>query len=60
MADVPREHWSGRAGFVARVRALGIEIPVDALDRAFDRFQELANHKRIVDDGDLRAIFAAL
>ena len=51
---------SGRAGFVARVRELGVEIPLDGLDRAFDRFQAVANHKRIVDDDDLRAICAAL
>ncbi len=49
---------SGRAGFVARVEALGIEVPVDGLDAAFDRFQTLANGRRVVDDDDLRAIFA--
>jgi 2-isopropylmalate synthase len=51
---------SGRAGFVARVRALGIDIPVDGLDRAFGRFQALAEQQPIVDDTDLRTIFAAL
>ena len=51
---------SGRAGFVARVGALGLVLPVDTLDRAFDRFQELANHKPEVDDDDLRRICAAL
>jgi len=44
---------SGRAGFVARIRALGIELPIDGLDRAFERFQDLANHKSVVTDDDL-------
>ncbi len=49
---------SGRAGFVARVAALGLSLPGDCLDRAFDRFQELANRKREVGDEDLRRICA--
>jgi 2-isopropylmalate synthase len=49
---------SGRAGFVERVRRLGIEAPADGWDRAFDRFQQVANHKRVVEDDDLRALFA--
>ncbi len=49
---------SGRAGFVARVAALGLSLPGDGLDRAFDRFQELANRKREVGDEDLRRICA--
>jgi 2-isopropylmalate synthase len=51
---------SGRAGFVARVSALGIELPPDGLDRAFDRFQKLANGKPVVNDDDLLAICTAL
>lgn len=50
---------SGRAGFVARVEALGIDVPVDGLDAAFERFQVLANERRVVDDDDLRSLFAA-
>jgi 2-isopropylmalate synthase len=50
---------SGRAGFVSRIRALGIEVPAIDLDRAFDRFQELANRQRVVEDEDLRRICAA-
>jgi 2-isopropylmalate synthase len=50
---------SGRAGFVSRVRALGIQLPEDGLDRAFDRFQEVANHCPFVDDDALREICAA-
>jgi 2-isopropylmalate synthase len=49
---------SGRAGFVARVRALGIPLPRD-LDAAFERFQALANERRVVHDDDLRALFVA-
>jgi 2-isopropylmalate synthase len=49
---------SGRAGFVARIAALGLSLPGDCLDRAFDRFQELANGKREVGDEDLRRICA--
>ena len=49
---------SGRAGFVARIAALGLSLPGDGLDRAFDRFQELANRKREVGDEDLRRICA--
>ena len=51
---------SGRAGFAARVRALGIDVPVDELEHAFERFQVLANRRAVVDDADLCAIFAAL
>ena len=47
---------SGRAGFVSRIRTLGIVITEGGLDRAFDRFQEVANHRRQVDDEDLREI----
>jgi 2-isopropylmalate synthase len=50
---------SGRAGFVARLRALGVALP-ENLDRAFERFQALADRQRVVDDADLRAILAAL
>jgi 2-isopropylmalate synthase len=47
---------SGRAGFVARVRALGFSLSDAALERAFERFQRLADGKPIVDDADLTAI----
>ena len=51
---------SGRAGFAARVAALGIDLPSDGLDSAFGRFQEIANGKPVVNDDDLRAICTAL
>jgi len=47
---------SGRAGFVARVQALGYALTDTALERAFERFQRLADGKAVVDDADLRAI----
>src|SRR5262245_45741963 len=47
---------SGRAGFVARVRALGFALSDAALERAFERFQHLADNKPIVDDADLTEI----
>jgi len=51
---------SGRAGFVARVRALGLRFPEAGVEAAFERFQALADRKREVDDDDLRGLFAAL
>jgi 2-isopropylmalate synthase len=47
---------SGRAGFAARVRALGIDLPGDSFSQAFERFQKLADEKREVCDEDLREI----
>jgi len=47
---------SGRAGFAARVRALGIELPGDGFSQAFERFQRLADERREVRDEDLREI----
>jgi 2-isopropylmalate synthase len=44
---------SGRHGFAARVRALGIELTPGALERAFERFKAVAEQKREVEDEDL-------
>ena len=49
---------SGRAGFDARLRELGIDLDGEAFDRAFERFQALAARTREVCDDDLRAIGA--
>lgn len=49
---------SGRAGFAERVRALGLELPEEAMCRAFERFQVAANEMPEVVDEDLRAICA--
>lgn len=50
---------SGRAGFVARASALGFQLTDAALDRAFDRFQRLADGKPVVDDADVVSICSA-
>jgi len=50
---------SGRGGFAARVRALGIGLPGDSFGHAFDEFQRIANGKNEVVDDDLRRICAA-
>ena len=47
---------SGRAGFLARVHALGIALPPDGIEAAFQRFQAVANGRPEVSDGDLAAI----
>ncbi len=49
---------SGRAGFAARVRALGIDLPGDTFSQAFERFQRLADSRREVRDEDLRELCA--
>ncbi len=49
---------SGRAGLRSRLMDLGYELDDEEFTRAFQRFQELADHKTIVDDRDLEAIVA--
>lgn len=50
---------SGRAGFVARARRLGFCLSDGALERAFERFQVLADTKPEVNDDDLMEICSA-
>ena len=47
---------SGRAGFASRVRALGIEPSEAALERAFARFQALADGRSEIADEELVAL----
>ena len=47
---------SGRAGFRSRLEDLGFEIDGDEFNAAFNRFQQLADRKTVVDDRDLEAI----
>jgi 2-isopropylmalate synthase len=47
---------SGRAGFASRVEALGIALTPDALERAFARFQALADDRNEIADAELHAI----
>jgi len=49
---------SGRAGFAARVRTLGIGLEAGALEAAFVRFQALADERREIFDDDIRALCA--
>ena len=51
---------SGRAGFVARVRTLGIEIGDADLDAAFERFQQVADGQGSVEDPQLVEICSAV
>lgn len=50
---------SGRAGFVERARRLGFCLSDGALERAFERFQVLADTKPEVNDDDLMEICSA-
>ena len=47
---------SGRHGFAARVRALGIELHGPAFERAFARFKDVAACRPEVGDAELRAL----
>jgi 2-isopropylmalate synthase len=47
---------SGRAGFIARARALGLELGGVRFERAFEHFQALADKKAELSDDDVRAI----
>ncbi len=49
---------SGRAGLRSRLNDLGYELDDEEFSLAFQRFQELADHKTTVDDRDLEAIVA--
>ena len=51
---------SGRAGFVSRIRELGFDLTDDALTKAFERFQALADDQPVVGDAELREICAAV
>jgi 2-isopropylmalate synthase len=49
---------SGRHAFRARLQELGYELSPDELNRAFARFKELADKKKVVDDRDIEALVA--
>ncbi|HEY3595593.1 MAG TPA: 2-isopropylmalate synthase [Polyangiaceae bacterium] len=50
---------SGRAGFAARVRELGWRASSDQLERAFGRFQILADTRREVSEADVASLCLA-
>ena len=47
---------SGRHALAARLKDLGVELEVGALDKAFKKFKDLADKKKEVYDEDLMAI----
>ena len=49
---------SGRHAFKARLTALGVELNDEELDKAFNRFKNIADKKKQVYDEDLLAIVA--
>jgi 2-isopropylmalate synthase len=49
---------SGRHAVADALAKLGFDLSGDALDRAFDRFKEVADRKQRVTDADLEAIVA--
>jgi len=49
---------SGRAGFAARVGALGLSVKGGAFEAAFARFQAVADERREIFDDDIRALCA--
>lgn len=44
---------SGRHGLVYRLKALGIDLPREKLDRVFVKFKDLADRKKQINDADL-------
>jgi len=49
---------SGRHAFRARLEALGYQMPEEEIHRAYSRFLEIADKKKVVQDEDLEAIVA--
>lgn len=47
---------SGRHAFIQRLKELGYELPSEDLNRAFDRFKDLADRKKEITDRDIEAI----
>ncbi len=49
---------SGRHAFRKRLEELGYQLSTDELNRAFERFKELTDKKKVVSDRDLEALVA--
>lgn len=47
---------SGRHAFSERLKELGFELPEEELDKAFQRFKDLADKKKDITDADLEAL----
>lgn len=48
---------SGRAGFLARLRDLKLQVTSEQLEKIYPQFQELADRERSVSDEQLRALW---
>jgi 2-isopropylmalate synthase len=48
---------SGRHALDARLRNLGYNLQRDELERAYREFLQIADRQKVVEDGDLRALF---
>jgi 2-isopropylmalate synthase len=49
---------SGRHAFKTRLQALGYDLPKEQLDQVFERFKQLCDKKKVVDDRDIEALIA--
>ncbi len=49
---------SGRHAFNARLQSLGYDLTREQLDQVFDRFKQVCDKKKVVDDRDLEALIA--
>lgn len=56
-SQLPLGPRSGRAAVKARLEKLGLSIESDQLPAFFDRFKELADEKKRVEDQDLQALY---
>lgn len=50
---------SGRHAFRHRLGRLGLEVPPDRLDHAWEEFLRVADHRKVVTDADLHELFSA-
>ena len=50
---------SGRAAFKDKLEKLGFKLDKDEIDRAFERFKELADKKKDIYDDDIRALITS-
>ena len=49
---------SGRHAFNTRLEAMGYELTREQLDQVFERFKQVCDKKKVVDDRDLEALIA--
>jgi 2-isopropylmalate synthase len=47
---------SGRHALKVRLEELGYDLPPEELDRAFERYKQLADKKKTITDADLEAL----